>query len=405
MSEFEKPTILYVDDEESNLRIFKNTFRKKYNVITASSALEGLKILEDQDIDLIMSDQRMPGMSGIEFLKLAFQKYPDLNRILVTAYSDYDILKDAVNEIKIFQYIEKPWNEDDIQITIDNALEIHRLQSENQKLTRNLIESNEELLKKNEELNQEIGLHKKTQLELIKEKEYAESCNRLKSAFLANMSHEIRTPMNSIMGFLSIIEDEELPTELKKEYMQIIQSSCTQLLHIIDDIIEISKIDTGNVELRMETFSLNSIMERLYDRMILSLKGSSIEFNLVSILSEDKQMIYSDPVRLEQILSHLLINAIKFTEKGKIQFGVNIDSNYILFFVKDTGIGIAEENFEMIFNRFSQVENAIQRKHGGNGLGLAIAKAYVIKLGGEIWVESQLDKGSVFYFKIPYMKK
>ncbi len=404
MNELEKPTILYVDDEESNLRIFKNTFRKKYNVITSASATEGLKILEDQDIDLIMSDQRMPGMSGIEFLKLAFQKYPDLNRILVTAYSDYDILKDAVNEIKIFQYIEKPWNEDDIQITIDNALEIHRLQRENQKLTKNLIESNDELLKMNDELNSEIELHKKTQSELIKEKEYAESCNRLKSAFLANMSHEIRTPMNSIMGFLSIIEDEELPAELKKEYMQIIQSSCSQLLHIIDDIIEISKIDTGNIELKLMSFSLNALMERLFKSMMLS-KNNNIDFKLENILPEDKQLIYSDPVRLEQILSNLLLNAFKFTEKGQIQYGVRIEDNDMLFYVKDTGIGISEENFELIFNRFSQVENAMQRRYGGNGLGLAIAKAYVNKLGGKIWVESQLDTGSVFYFKIPYLQE
>ncbi len=405
MNELEKPTILYVDDEESNLRIFKNTFRKKYNVVTALSAMEGLKILENEKIDLILSDQRMPGMSGIEFLKLAFEKYPDLNRILITAYSDYDILKDAVNEIKIFQYVEKPWNEDDIQGTIDSAIKIHRLQIENHKLTKNLIDSNGELLKKNDELNNEIEQHKKTQLELIKEKEYAESCNRLKSAFLANMSHEIRTPMNSIMGFLSIIEDEELPAELKKDYMQIIQSSCTQLLHIIDDIIEISKIDTGNVELKMESFSLNALMERLYKSMSILLKDSNIEFELVSILTDNKQLIYSDPVRIEQILSNILLNAFKFTDKGKIQFGVNIEDEDMLFFVKDTGIGIAEENFEMIFNRFNQVESAMQRSHGGNGLGLPIAKAYVNKLGGKIWVESQLGQGSVFYFKIPYFQK
>lgn len=405
MNELEKPTILYVDDEESNLRIFKNTFRKKYNVVTALSAMEGLKILENKKIDLILSDQRMPGMSGIEFLKLAFEKYPDLNRILITAYSDYDILKDAVNEIKIFQYVEKPWNEDDIQGTIDSAIKIHRLQIENHKLTKNLIDSNGELLKKNDELNNEIEQHKKTQLELIKEKEYAESCNRLKSAFLANMSHEIRTPMNSIMGFLSIIEDEELPSELKKEYMQIIQSSCTQLLHIIDDIIEISKIDTGNVELKMESFSLNALMERLYKSMLILLKDSNIEFELVSVLSDNKQLIYSDPVRIEQILSNILLNAFKFTDKGKIQFGVNIEDEDMLFFVKDTGIGIAEENFDMIFNRFNQVESAMQRSHGGNGLGLPIAKAYVNKLGGKIWVESQLGQGSVFYFKIPYFQK
>ena len=240
MSDEKKYTILYVDDEESNLRIFKNTFRKQYNIITATSGAEALSLLDNQEIDLILTDQRMPGMSGVDFLKIAIEKYPELNRILITAYTDYDILQQAVNELKIFQYVEKPWKEEDIKSTIDSALEIHRLKTENQKLTSNLIASNNELLRMNDELTDEIEQHKATQIELIRQKEYAEQCNNLKSAFLANMSHEIRTPMNSIMGFLSVLEDYDLSLETKKEYMSIIQKSSAQLLHIIDDIIEIN---------------------------------------------------------------------------------------------------------------------------------------------------------------------
>jgi len=401
MSDEKKYTILYVDDEESNLRIFKNTFRKQYNIITATSGAEALNLLDNQEIDLILTDQRMPGMSGIDFLKITIAKYPELNRILITAYTDYDILLQAVNELKIFQYVEKPWREEDIKSTIDSALEIHRLKTENQKLTSSLIESNKELLRINDELTDEIEQHKATQIELIRQKEYAEHCNNLKSAFLANMSHEIRTPMNSIMGFLSILEESELSFEAKKEYMAIIQKSSAQLLHIIDDIIEISKIDSGNVEIHVQEFSVNSLLERLFKALRISVPTERIDFRLDSLLPEQDSTILADESRLEQVLSNLILNAFKFTDEGQVSFGVTRSKNELLFFVQDTGIGIAKDNYEMIFNRFSQVEGFAKRKYGGNGLGLAISKAYVEKMGGKIWVESTLGKGSTFYFTLP----
>ncbi len=402
MTDEKKYTILYVDDEESNLRIFKNTFRKQYNIITATSGAEALSLLDNQEIDLILTDQRMPGMSGVDFLKIAIEKYPELNRILITAYTDYDILQQAVNELKIFQYIEKPWKEEDIKSTIDSALEIHRLKTENQKLTSNLIASNNELLRMNDELTDEIEQHKATQIELIRQKEYAEQCNNLKSAFLANMSHEIRTPMNSIMGFLSVLEDYDLSLETKKEYMSIIQKSSAQLLHIIDDIIEISKIDSGNVDIRVQEFSVNSLLDRLFKTFRISVPSERIDFRLDSLLPAQNSTILADESRLEQVLSNLILNAFKFTDQGQVSFGVTRSENDLLFFVQDSGIGIAKDNYEMIFNRFSQVEGFAKRKYGGNGLGLAISKAYVEKMGGKIWVESELGKGSTFYFTIPF---
>lgn len=398
MSDPRKYTILYVDDEESNLRIFKNTFRKDYNILTATSGTEGLEVLNTQDVDLILTDQRMPGMSGIDFLKKVFSKYPELNRILVTAYSDYDVLREAVNELKIFQYVEKPWREEDIKTTIDSALEIHRLKIENQNLTSSLLVKNEELTRINKELSAEIDRHKQTQLELIKEKEYAENCNRLKSAFLANMSHEVRTPMNSIMGFVDLIFEDYISQETKREYMNIVQGSCSQLLHIIDNIIEISKIDSGNVELRKVKFEVNDVVNYVYKSFSAKV-GQNI--SLSCNLAQESILIYNDSLKLEQVLKNLLDNALKFTTKGVVEFGVQLKADQVFFYVKDTGIGIDPENFNLIFERFSQVENAFSRKYGGNGLGLAISKAYIENMGGKIWVESELGKGATFNFTIP----
>lgn len=398
MSDPRKYTILYVDDEESNLRIFKNTFRKDYNILTATSGTEGLEVLNTQDVDLILTDQRMPGMSGIDFLKKVFSKYPELNRILVTAYSDYDVLREAVNELKIFQYVEKPWREEDIKTTINSALEIHRLKIENQNLTSSLLVKNEELTRINIELSSEIDRHKQTQLELIKEKEYAENCNRLKSAFLANMSHEVRTPMNSIMGFVDLIFEDYISQETKREYMNIVQGSCSQLLHIIDNIIEISKIDSGNVELRKVKFEVNDVVNYVYKSFSAKV-GQNI--SLSCNLAQESILIYNDSLKLEQVLKNLLDNALKFTTRGAIEFGVQLKADQVFFYVRDTGIGIDPENFQLIFERFSQVENAFSRKYGGNGLGLAISKAYIENMGGKIWVESELGKGATFNFTIP----
>ena len=399
MNENQKYTILYVDDEESNLRIFKNTFRRQYNILTAISGEQGLKLLEEEKVDLILTDQRMPGMSGVDFLKKAMVKFPELNRILVTAYSDYDILREAVNDLNIFQYVEKPWNEDDIKITIDGALEIYRLKTENQKLTSELLAKNNDLKRINEELNEEIDKHKLTQIELIREKEIAEKSNRLKSAFLANMSHEVRTPMNSIMGFVSMME-EDLDPPTRNEYMQIINNSCNQLLRIISDIIEISKIDSDNVELNTIEFSINDVLHKVYKTFIPNI-NSNVELSLSHILAKEKAVVFGDATKLEQVLINLIGNAFKFTKEGKIDFGARFEKGTILFYVVDTGIGISDENHKMIFNRFSQVESSTQRKYGGNGLGLAISKAYIEKMNGKIWLESKLGQGTTFYFTIP----
>jgi len=400
MNDEKKYTVLYVDDEESNLRIFKNTFRRDYNILTATSGKEGLALLEHENVDLILSDQRMPGMSGIDFLKQAIDKYPDLNRILVTAYTDYDILREAVNELKIFQYVEKPWNEDDVKTTIDSALEIHRLKIENQKLTSSLIVNNDQLKRINEELNEEIDKHKQTQLELVKEKDYAERCNMLKTAFLANMSHEIRTPMNSIIGFSGLIDNDELEAKTRSEFIGIIQKSCSQLLNIVNDIIEISKIETGNVEIKLKPVEIKPMIDRYYKTYQIEATKKGLELK-VDIGNCGKIIrVMADENKLEQIFTNLIANAIKFTQNGSIVLSAKCDGDMIQFSVSDTGIGIDKEHFDYVFERFSQVEGSTVRKYGGNGLGLAITKAYVEKLGGKIWLESELGKGSTFNFTV-----
>ena len=241
--------------------------------------------------------------------------------------------------------------------------------------------------------------------ELKSAKEKAEESDKLKSAFLANMSHEIRTPMNAILGFATLIRNRTLTDEKRKQYIDLINSNCRQLLHIITDIIDISKIEAGQINIFNKNFQLNKILYELYlnYKNQLEVLKKPIELIFSPGMKNDESAIFTDKVRLEQILTNLLSNAFKFTETGSIELGYDIyKKRTIVFFVRDTGIGMNEEEQKIIFDRFRQVSTAYNKLYGGTGLGLSISKGLAEKLGGKIWVESELGKGSTFYFSIPY---
>ncbi len=241
--------------------------------------------------------------------------------------------------------------------------------------------------------------------ELVKAKDRAEESDRLKSAFLANMSHEIRTPMNAILGFASLLKSKKLSEERKKAFIDIINSKSKQLLQIITDIIDISKIEANQIKINNKNFSLNELIKQLvvYFNTLKVQEKKTISIKASYGKSNRNSWIYSDKVRIEQILTNLLSNAFKFTEKGEIRIGYTITNDgYIQFFVRDTGIGLSPEERKVIFDRFRQASSSFNRIYGGTGLGLSISKGLADKLGGKIWVESQVNKGSTFYLKIPY---
>ena len=241
--------------------------------------------------------------------------------------------------------------------------------------------------------------------ELKTAKEKAEESDELKSAFLANMSHEIRTPMNAILGFATLVRNRVLSEEKRRQYIDLINSNCKQLLHIITDIIDISKIEAGQISIFNKNFQLNKALYDLYInyKNQADVLGKPINFLFNPGLKDEDSAIFTDKVRLEQILSNLLSNALKFTEKGHIELGYFIDRKKdIVFFVKDTGIGINEDEQKVIFDRFRQANSSYNKIYGGTGLGLSISKGLTERLGGKIWVESKIGKGSEFYFNIPF---
>ncbi len=254
----------------------------------------------------------------------------------------------------------------------------------------------------------DISLREKAEKDLIAAKELAEESDRLKSSFLANMSHEIRTPMNGIIGFAELLKQNTMNPEDRDYYTSVIVKSGHQLLEIINDVLEISKIETGQINLKLELFNVNMLIKSIIDNFIIIAKEHNNTFSVNLDLPDKSAVIYSDPGKVRQIFTNIISNANKFTLNGNIEVGYsfkdNKENSHILFYVKDDGIGIAQDEQKKIFERFAQANENITRLHGGTGLGLAISKSLTELLGGTIWVESELNKGSSFYFSIPFEK-
>jgi len=266
-----------------------------------------------------------------------------------------------------------------------------------------LLRQNEKKLRnKHEELLANYDKISQINIELEQAKIKAEESDNLKSAFLANMSHEIRTPMNGIIGFSKMIMNSKLNTDKKNHYAKIVVNNSEQLLSIVDDILDISRIETGKLEVKAENIVVNNVILDLYHFFKPKAKDVSLDFSYDKRLIDIDSVVISDKTRLTQILTNLLSNAFKFTTKGYIKFGYKLVENKLQFFVEDTGIGIAEEMHGKIFDRFHQLELEMDKHQGGTGLGLSISCKLVEYLGGEMWLESEENKGSVFYFTIPY---
>lgn len=240
-------------------------------------------------------------------------------------------------------------------------------------------------------------------IELINAKIKAEESDRLKSSFLANLSHEIRTPMNAINGFTELLLNTKTSEAEKLEYLNVIEKSGKNLVGIIDDLIEMSKIDSNQLTPNLTIVNLESCINELYETVKITIKNKDIDFKLIQPKKPAKYNIITDDIKLKQVVINLLTNALKFTEKGSVTFGFEIDEEkeLINFTVKDTGLGIDEDNHKNIFDRFKRVDSDISIKVGGLGLGLAITKAYVDLLGGTISLDSKIGEGSTFYFSIP----
>jgi len=240
--------------------------------------------------------------------------------------------------------------------------------------------------------------------ELKYQRDKAEESDRLKSAFLANMSHEIRTPMNGILGFAELLKNQNINSDQREKYLSIIEKSGFRMLHLINSIMDISKIESGQIEVSTSEVDISEELKTLYEIYHIRFRNQKKDVYLKLELTEDKRVIHTDQQLFQSVISNLLDNALKFTHKGQVAFGYTLTDQGMQFFVRDSGEGIPAGKIPYLFERFYQTDMRLNRSYEGAGLGLSIAKGFVELLGGTIWVESELGHGSTFYFTIPDRK-
>jgi len=410
-------TIVCVDDEPIILDSLKEQLKRSLpdtiDIEIADSGEEALEIIEDlaeEDIEVpvIVSDQLMPDMPGDVLLTILHENYPKMLKVMLTGQADAQAVGNAVNTANLYRYIAKPWDETDLMLTIKEALRCYeqdrQLAEQNHILQELNASLEQKVIDRTQALEKEISDRKRAEIALKQAKEAAEAASHAKSEFLANMSHELRTPLNSILGFTQILDRDRTLGAPQKQYLNIISSSSEHLLDLINDVLEMSKIEARRITLNTTQFDLLELLNALESMLRLKAEAKDLQFDF-DLAADLPSYIEGDESKLRQVLLNLLSNAIKFTHQGSVSLKVShqAQSNtttQLHFAVTDTGEGIATPELSTIFEPFVQTESG-RRASQGTGLGLAISQQFVTLMGGQMSVESCINQGSCFRCQIP----
>ena len=386
--------VLVVDDEPDLELLIRQRFRHKIrnNEVVFDFASNGIEALEKlgqpgKNYEMILTDINMPEMDGLTLLIKIKEQFKTYKAVVVSAYGDLENIRIAMNR-GAFDFLTKPIDFTDLETTMTKTIAEIRLIRKGQH--------------DSEQLENTIREKENAEMERVR----AERSEKFKQQFLANMSHEIRTPMNSVIGLTNLLIKTKLEDQQKK-YLNVIKKSSENLLVIINDILDLSKIEAGKLDFEQISFSLEDMVDTAYNTLLYKADEKKLSFN-VNINSNVPKTLLGDPTRLNQVLINIAGNAIKFTEKGGVTISIseiNCQGNLSLlqFSIIDTGIGISEEGIGKIFDSFSQASNDTTRKFGGTGLGLTISKQLVELQGGNIKVKSELGKGTTFNITIPFL--
>ncbi|MEJ7558261.1 MAG: hybrid sensor histidine kinase/response regulator [Pedobacter sp.] len=349
--------VLYIDDEENNLHAFKAGFRRQYEIYTANSAAEGLKILENISVHVIIADQKMPQTTGVEFFKSIIHTYPDPIRILLTGYTDIEALADAINHGDIYRYITKPWNDLELHNSIKNAYDAYRTKID-------LRDKVAELEKTNDELNR----------------------------FIYSISHELRAPLVSAMGIVNLVKMEGL-FESSGEYWSLIETCSNKLDYYVQKTLQYYK-NSKDVSEHTE-IDFEALVPSLIELYSYTDKETYFHTDIRQDIA-----FYGDAFRIEVILGNLISNAIKYQREDsvdkKVDIHIQVTPTEAEITISDNGMGILNEHLEKIFTQFFKIKT-----NQGSGLGLFIVKEALNKIDGKISVSSNTSEGTTFIITIP----
>tara|TARA_R110002012_G_scaffold97951_5_gene235080 strand:- start:14429 stop:15637 length:1209 start_codon:yes stop_codon:yes gene_type:complete len=387
-----KYSILYVDDESNNLIVFRNAFFRNFKVITSNSAEEALDILKTEVVQVIISDQRMPGMTGIDFLSKANQISPDSIKMILTAYSDIDVILKAVNEVGIYQFILKPWDSNHLLLTLNNAIQKYELSTQNKALIDDLGKAKANLEQKVIERTQELA---------TKNKELS-TLNEVKDKFFSIISHDLKLPIASLNILLEIMLsfkhqlDEQKVHDLgekAKEYLQHV----TQLL---DNLLHWSLSQTGDIKISNKKTDLVKVAKGQVD--LFDFLASQKDIRIV--METDGSPLWSmvDENMVSLVLRNLISNAIKYShEKGEIHLSFRREKDAVVISIVDAGVGIPQELIEKLQgNTWSEPRRGTMNEKGA-GLGLRLGKEFIEKMHGQLIIDSSVNKGTKVKVYLP----
>jgi signal transduction histidine kinase len=384
--------LLVVDDQEAVIASVVELFHGRYRVLGARNVEEALSLIRQQKIAVVMADQRMPRVSGSELLAQVATLEPDVTRILMTAYADIDAVMQAINQGKIYYYVSKPWEPTELEAIIDKAVEYHDLLRERRRLIAELRQANNELEAKVQARTREL-----------QEKNIAlEEMNTLKNEFLGMAAHDLRSPIGNIQNLAELIldHDGEMSHEERVEIVSMIRNLSHGMMNLLNDLLDITTIESGKIDLRPMPVAMAPYLMEIehYHRRLAEHK----KISLVTEVAENIPAVCFDKERIQQVLNNLLSNAIKFSPMYTVvRLRVYHTPVGIEFSVIDQGQGIRSEEQSKLFGAFQRTSTKPTAGEHSTGLGLSICKKIVELHGGIIGVESEVGRGSRFYFTLP----
>lgn len=379
--------VLFLDDEASILNSLKRLFMgESFGIFTTTNPQEALKVIGSEKIKVVLSDHRMPEMKGTDFLKKVKEFYPHTVRILFTGYAEFSAAEDAINVGEVFRFLSKPWDTNELKMTVHQAIKQFDLIKQNKELFEATRVKNEEL----ENLNRKL----KNMYEVQKE-------------FTSTVSHELRTPLASIKTAIDLVVKKTVG-EINSEQEDVLgraKKNVDRLKRLIDDILDLTKMESGKMQMNFLMNDMNKLIQEVMETQkdVAKSRGLYLKIDLAPSIPK----IPFDSDRMVQVLNNLLGNAMKFTKEGGITIKTQDKSleNHIVVSVIDTGKGISEKDILKLFQKFQQIESAEENEEGGTGLGLAICKEIVERHGGKIWVESLQGHGTTFSFLLPIQER